>query len=146
MKKALCGFLVLLFLLTSLVPVALADDEPVSDPSGATIGTAADVVGVTAGGPTKEDMETLAPKEPLAAKSADVVGHKPHRHQHGLDVVCGLPGHVHAGRIRPGRNRIHPRQKPGPLPCHEQCVVYGIGMLGYWICGFALQMGGRGRR
>ena len=45
------------------------------DPSGANTGGAVDVVGATAGAPTAEDMKKLAPKEPLAAKLADVVGH-----------------------------------------------------------------------
>ncbi len=143
MKKALCGFLVLLFLLTSLVPVALADDEPVSDPSGATIGTAADVVGVTAGAPTKEDMETLAPKEPLAAKLADVVGHNRIAINMVWTLVCGfLVMFMQAGFALAETGFT--RAKNAGHTMAMNMMVYGIGMLGYWICGFALQMGGVG--
>ena len=45
------------------------------DPSGANTGGAADVVGASAGAPTPDDLKNLGPKEPLAAKLADVVGH-----------------------------------------------------------------------
>ena len=45
------------------------------DPAGTATGTAADVIGATAGAPSADDMKTLGEKEPLAVKLADVVGH-----------------------------------------------------------------------
>ena len=54
-------------------PEAAPELKP--DPSGANTGGAADVVGASAGAPTADDLKNLGPKEPLAAKLADTIGH-----------------------------------------------------------------------
>ena len=78
MRKSLSCLLLALFLTIIALPLTAAAEDaaiPAPDPSGASVGTAADVVGATAGAPTKEEMASLSEKEPLAAKLADVVGH-----------------------------------------------------------------------
>ena len=94
MKKSILTCLLALFLTTLALPLAsaMADDAPAPtpDPSGASIGTAADVVGATAGAPTKEEMETLAATEPLAAKLADVVGHNRIAINMVWTLICGF--------------------------------------------------------
>ena len=54
-------------------------------------------------------------------------------------LVAGLPGDVHAGRLRAGRDGPVPRQERGP---HHgmNFMVYALGMLGFFICGFALHV------
>jgi Amt family ammonium transporter len=144
MKKGMHFLLLALLTLTLVLPLtALADDAPVPDPSGASIGTAADVVGATAGAPTKEDMATLAEKEPLAAKLADVVGHNRISINMVWTLICGfLVMFMQAGFALAETGFT--RAKNAGHTMAMNFMVYGIGMLGYWICGFALQMGGVG--
>lgn len=81
----------LVILCTLLVSCAsYADDAPVSDPSGASIGTSADVIGATSGAPTKEEFDTLSQSEPLAAKVADVVGHNRIAINMMWTLLCGF--------------------------------------------------------
>ena len=61
MRKNISFLVLALFLTIVALPLtAVAEDAPapapVSDPSGASIGGAADVIGATTGAPTKEDM------------------------------------------------------------------------------------------
>lgn len=148
MKKQLSFLLLALILTVLALPlVSVADDAPtpppVSDPTGASIGGTADVVGATAGAPTKEDLETLSAKEPLAAKLADVVGHNRISINMVWTLVCGfLVMFMQAGFALAETGFT--RAKNAGHTMAMNMMVYGIGMLGYWICGFALQMGGVG--
>jgi Amt family ammonium transporter len=144
MKKAILTLVLGLFLSTLALPLAaLAEEGPTPDPSGASIGTAADVVGATAGAPTKEDLETLAEKEPLAAKLADVVGHNRIAINMVWTLICGfLVMFMQAGFALAETGFT--RAKNAGHTMAMNMMVYVIGMLGYWICGFALQTGGVG--
>jgi len=146
MKKSISFLVLALFLTLLALPLtATAEDTPIpaSDPSGASIGTAADVIGATAGAPTKEDLETLSAKEPLAAKLADVVGHNRISINMVWTLVCGfLVMFMQAGFALAETGFT--RAKNAGHTMAMNMMVYGIGMLGYWICGFALQMGGVG--
>ncbi len=146
MKKSLHLLLLALLTITLALPLAaLADDAPAPtpDPSGASIGTAADIVGMSAGAPTREDLETLAEKEPLAAKVADAVGHNRISINIVWTLVCGfLVMFMQAGFALAETGFT--RAKNAGHTMAMNFMVYGIGMLGYWICGFALQMGGVG--
>jgi len=148
MKKQISFLLLALILTVLALPlVSVADDAPtpppVSDPSGASIGGAADVVGATAGSPTKEDLATMADKEPLAAKLADTVGHNRISINMVWTLVCGfLVMFMQAGFALAETGFT--RAKNAGHTMAMNMMVYGIGMLGYWICGFALQMGGSG--
>jgi Amt family ammonium transporter len=117
--------------------------EPVGDPSGASTGGAADVVGVTAGAPTADDLATMSQSEPLAAKLADVIGHNRIAINMVWTLLCGFlvmfmqAGFALAeGGFTRGKNAGHTMAM--------NFMIYGIGILGYWICGFAIQMGGVG--
>jgi Amt family ammonium transporter len=146
MKKGIYVLVLALLTLTLALPLtALADDAPAPtpDPSGASIGTAADVIGATAGAPTKEDMASLSEKEPLAAKLADVVGHNRISINMVWTLICGfLVMFMQAGFALAETGFT--RAKNAGHTMAMNMMVYGIGMLGYWICGFALQMGGVG--
>ena len=124
---------VLLALMCAASPLALAGDAPTPDPSGASIGTAADVVGATANAPTADDLANLAASEPLAAKLADVVGHNRIAINYVWTLVCGfLVMFMQAGFAMAETGFT--RAKNAGHTMAMNFMVYAIGMLGYWIC------------
>jgi Amt family ammonium transporter len=113
------------------------------DPSGANTGGAADVVGASAGAPTADDMKKLATNEPLAVKLADVIGHNRIAINFMWTLICGfLVMFMQAGFAMAETGFTQAKNAGHTMAMNF--MVYGIGMLGYWICGFALQMGGVG--
>ena len=148
MRKNISLLVLALFLTIVALPLtAVADDAPapapVSDPSGASIGGVADVIGATTGAPTKEDLASMSEKEPLAAKLADVVGHNRISINMVWTLVCGfLVMFMQAGFALAETGFT--RAKNAGHTMAMNMMIYGIGMLGYWICGFAIQMGGVG--
>ncbi len=129
----------------SRAPAAAATAAPAlqPDPSGANTGGAADVVGASAGAPTADDMKNLAKSEPLAAKLADVVGHN----RIAINVVWTLVAGFLVMFMQAGFAMVETGFTQAKNAGHTMAMnfmVYPLGMLGYWICGFALQMGGVG--
>ena len=122
-----------------VVPVA----EAVADPSGTKTGTAADVVGASPGAPTAEELATLGAKEPLAYKLADVIGHNRIAINIVWTLLCGfLVMFMQAGFALAETGFT--RAKNAGHTMAMNFMVYAVGMLGYWACGFAIQMGGVG--
>lgn len=122
---------------------APAPEAPKPDPSGANSGGAGDVVGASANAPTKEDMEKLAPNEPLAAKLADVIGHNRVAINIVWTLVCGfLVMFMQAGFAMAETGFTQAKNAGHTMAMNF--MVYGLGLLGYWACGFAIQMGGVG--
>jgi Amt family ammonium transporter len=122
---------------------AVPAPEAKADPSGANTGGAADVVGASAGAPTADDLKNLGPKEPLAAKLADVIGHN----RIAINVVWTLVAGFLVMFMQAGfalAETGFTRAKNAGHTMAMNFMVYAIGMLGYWVCGFALQMGGSG--
>jgi Amt family ammonium transporter len=139
MKRSLAVLIILI--LTGIVPLIAWGAEP--DPSGAKIGGAADVVGASANAPTKDELESLAANEPLAAKLADVVGHNRIAINMVWTLVCGfLVMFMQAGFALAETGFT--RAKNAGHTMAMNFMIYAIGMLAYWICGFAVQMGGLG--
>ncbi|MBI5406826.1 MAG: ammonium transporter [Nitrospirae bacterium] len=117
--------------------------QPVPDPSGANTGGAADVVGASANAPTADDLKNLGPREPLALKLADVIGHNRIAINIVWTLVCGfLVMFMQAGFALAETGFT--RAKNAGHTMAMNFMIYALGMLGYWICGFALQMGGVG--
>jgi len=117
--------------------------EPVPDPSGTSTGGVADVIGATAGAPTADDMKNMAAAEPLAAKLADVVGHNRIATNIVWVLVCGfLVMFMQLGFAFAETGFTQAKNAGHTMGMNF--MVYALGMLGYWICGFALQMGGGG--
>ncbi len=122
---------------------AAAAEEPKPDPSGANTGGAADVIGATSGAPSKEDMAALSKAEPLATKLADVIGHN----RIAINMVWTLVAGFLVMFMQAGFAMVEAGFTQAKNAGHTMAMnfmVYGLGMLGYWICGFALQMGGVG--
>lgn len=117
--------------------------QPEPDPSGAKTGGAADVIGASPNAPTADDLKNLGPKEPLAAKLADVIGHNRIAINIVWTLVCGfLVMFMQAGFALAETGFT--RAKNAGHTMAMNFMIYALGMLGYWICGFALQMGGVG--
>ncbi len=124
-------------------PAPVAAPAPKPDPSGTGTGGASDVVGVSSGAPTKEDMEKMAANEPLAAKLADVVGHNRIAINMVWTLICGfLVMFMQAGFAMAETGFTQAKNAGHTMAMNF--MIYAIGMLGYWLCGFALQMGGVG--
>jgi Amt family ammonium transporter len=120
-----------------------APEPPKPDPSGAHTGGASDVVGASPGSPTADDLKNLGPKEPLAAKLADTIGHN----RIAINIVWTLIAGFLVMFMQAGFAMVETGFTQAKNAGHTMAMnfmVYGLGMLGYWVCGFALQMGGVG--
>ncbi len=116
---------------------------PTPDPSGANTGGAGDVVGASAGAPTADDMNKMAAAEPLAAKLADVIGHNRIAINVMWTLVCGfLVMFMQAGFAMAETGFTQAKNAGHTMAMNF--MIYVIGMLGYWVIGFAIQMGGSG--
>ena len=131
-------------------PAAEPAAEPAKpDPLGASVGTAADIVNYAASGPSKDkdknidDLATLSEKEPLAAKVAEAAGKNKVSINMGWMLVCGfLVMFMQLGfaLCETGFTRA----KNASHTMAMNIMIYGIGMIGFWLVGFGLQMGGSG--
>ncbi len=103
---------------------------PLNDPSGATTGTAKDV-------PVKD------PANPTLPEVMETVGHNKIAINFVWTLITGfLVMFMQAGfaMVETGFTRA----KNVAHTMSMNFMVYCVGMLGYWICGYALQMGGVG--
>jgi len=120
-----------------------AAPAPTPDPSGANTGGAGDVVGVTAGAPSADDMKKMAAAEPLAVKLADVIGHNRIAINVMWTLICGfLVMFMQAGFAMAETGFTQAKNAGHTMAMNF--MIYVIGMLGYWAIGFAIQMGGSG--
>ncbi len=111
-------------------PVAAPQAAPVNDPTGATTGTAKDVP-VTDGA------------QPTLSEVMDTVGHNRIAINMVWTLFCGfLVMFMQAGfaMVETGFTRA----KNVSHTMTMNFMVYAIGLLGYWACGYAIQMGGVG--
>ncbi len=111
-------------------PAAAAPAAPVPDPTGDNTGTAADV--------TVKDA-----KNPTLPEVMATVGHN----KVAINIVWTLITGFLVMFMQAGFALVETgfcRAKNAAHTMAMNFMVYGIGMLGYWICGFALQMGGVG--
>jgi Amt family ammonium transporter len=102
----------------------------VNDPTGATTGTAKDV-------PVKD------PANPTLSEVMDTVGHNKIAINFMWTLLCGfLVMFMQAGfaMVETGFTRA----KNVAHTMSMNFMIYPVGMLGYWICGYAFQMGGVG--
>src|SRR6187549_2914974 len=104
--------------------------QPAGDPTGATTSTAADV--------TVKD-----PKNPTLGEVMETVGHNKIAINFVWTLLAGfLVMFMQAGfaMVETGFTRA----KNAAHTMSMNFMIYPIGMLGYWVCGYALQMGGVG--
>ena len=134
----------------------LADDTPTNDPAGAvTTGTRSDVPGLVVSQPTGDaakdpaqvkayqDFKAQADKEPLAMQMADTVGHNKIAINFMWTLVTGfLVMFMQAGfaMVETGLTRA----KNVAHTMTMNMMIYPLGMLGFYVCGFAFMFGGVG--
>lgn len=107
-----------------------AETAPVGDPTGATTGKASDV--------TVKD-----PANPTLTEVMDTVGHS----KISINIMWTLLAGFLVMFMQAGFAMVETgftRAKNVAHTMSMNFMVYAIGMLGYWLCGFALQMGGVG--
>ena len=125
-----------------VVPAATAH-EAKPYPSGANTGGVADVPGGSANAPTREEIDKAVGTEPLAVKLADVIGHNRIAINFAWTLICGflvMFMQVGFALVETGLCRA----KNASHTMAMNMMIYCIGILAYWACGFAIQMGGVG--
>lgn len=133
---------------TPAAPASVAEtpEEPKPDPTGAKAGGIGDIVGYSAKGVTVDDMKTieeLKKTEPLAVKLADSIGKNRIAINIVWTLVCGfLVMFMQAGFAMAETGFTQAKNAGHTMAMNF--MVYGLGLLGFWICGFGLQMGGAG--
>lgn len=121
------GVLAALVVTSLLAPVALRAQ---GDPTGAATGTAKDVVVKDAANPTLQEV-------------MDTVGHN----KISINFVWTLITGFMVMFMQAGFAMVETGFTRAKNVAHTMCMnfmIYPVGMLGYWICGFALHMGGVG--
>jgi Amt family ammonium transporter len=122
-RVAACAFALLILL--ALPMVALA-----GDPTGGSTGGAGDVTAATAGSPTLEEVAAEVGHTKVALNYVWVL------------VACFLVMFMQAGFALAETGFTRAKNAAHTMAMNFMC--YGLGMLGFWICGFALMMGGLG--
>ena len=133
-RVLLCGFALAFFVTLVARPLTAQAQSPapasLNDPSGAATGTAKDVAVKDAANPTLPEV-------------MEAVGHNKIAINMVWTLIAGfLVMFMQAGfaMVETGFTRA----KNVAHTMGMNFMVYAIGMLGFWICGFALQMGGVG--
>ncbi len=122
---------------------AAAAPAPVPDPTGANSGTISDTIGAAANAPTDNDIKMYGKSEPLALKLGDVIGHNRVAINMVWTLVCGfLVMYMQVGfaMVETGFTRA----KNASHTMAMNIMIYVVGVLAYWMIGFAIQMGGGG--
>src|SRR5215218_595166 len=114
-----------LLALLALPAVALA-----GDPTGGSTGGAGDVTAATAGSPTLEEVAAEVGHTKVALNYVWVL------------VACFLVMFMQAGFALAETGFTRAKNAAHTMGMNFMC--YGLGMLGFWVCGFALMMGGVG--
>lgn len=130
-------------LICALLALGFAVAAHAQDPGGTKTGTAQDVVGATPGAPTADDLKAAGKTEPFATKLADVVGQNKVAINLSWTLIAGfLVMFMQAGfaLVETGFTRA----KNAAHTMLMNIGIYGIGVLGFYICGFALMYGAAG--
>lgn len=154
---------------TNAAPTVAADTEPKGDPGGLTTGSAGDAAGP--GGPfivtapadlaaadksdtnkvaayndakkAFDDYTTQAKAEPLAVKLADSVGHN----RVAINMMWTLFTGFLVMFMQAGFAMVETGLTRAKNVAHTMCMnmmIYPLGMLGFYVCGFAFMFGGLG--
>src|SRR5262245_51139729 len=113
------------------------------DPGGAATGGKSDIVGATSAAPTADDLKNGVKTEPLAVKLADVAG----QNRVAINIVWTLVTGFLVMFMQAGFALVETgfcRAKNAAHVMMTNFMIYSLGMLGFWICGFAFMFGAVG--
>ncbi|HWD93422.1 MAG TPA: ammonium transporter [Verrucomicrobiae bacterium] len=164
-KKFLLTAITAITLISAFSPAMLRADDPKPDPNGGNTGVASDVPGFVVSAPAElagddlkdtnkvaayndakkaaSDYAAQAKLEPLAVKLADNVGHNRVAINFMWTLVTGfLVMFMQAGfaLVETGLCRA----KNSSHTMAMNFMIYPMGMLGFYLCGFAFMFGGLG--
>jgi Amt family ammonium transporter len=117
--------------------------EPQPDPSGIQLGSGSDLAGLTPGTLTSDDFDAAAKTEPFALKVADMVN----QNRLGINFTWTLVAGFLVMFMQAGFALVETgftRAKNAAHTMSMNFMIYVLGLTGYFICGFAFQMGGVG--
>lgn len=136
----LCVLIVLMSMLLALLSFSVVF---AADPGGVTTGSANDVVGATPNSPTANDLKTAEKSEPFARKLADTVG----QNRVAINLTWTLVAGFLVMFMQAGFALVETGFTRAKNAAHTMLMnigIYGIGVLGFFICGFALMYGAAG--
>ena len=118
---------------------------PKPDPSGIGVGTPEDLSGVTVGGASlsADDIAKAKTSEPFAYNLAGYVN----QNRLAINIVWTLVTGFLVMFMQAGFALVETgycRRKNAMHVMMTNFMIYGIGMLAFWVCGFAFQEGGTG--
>jgi Amt family ammonium transporter len=126
----------LMILMSSAAMSFAADAPPRAD-----TGNAADVIDAVKGAPTVDDMMNMAKSEPLAVKLANVIGNNRIEIHFIWAMICAfLVFFMQTGFAMLGTGFTRAMNAGHTMAMNMMVFVFGV--LGYWICGFAIQNAG----
>ncbi|MCC6443757.1 MAG: ammonium transporter [Armatimonadetes bacterium] len=111
------------------------------DAGGAATGSARDIVGSTANAPTADDLKSAVKTEPFAMKVADAVG----QNRIAINLMWILLTGFLVMFMQAGFAMVETgfcRAKNAAHTMMMNFMVYPVGILSFWACGFALMFGG----
>jgi Amt family ammonium transporter len=141
--------LLLCITITSLLTVVCAgrvyaDSAPKPDPAGSATGSAGDAMDASGTTIVSTDVyKQNSAKEPLAARSLDAVG----QNRIAINIAWTLVTGYLVMFMQAGFAMVECGFTQAKNAAHvfmTNFMIYPIGMLGFWICGFAFMFGGTG--
>ena len=130
-------------IICALLTLATSIAVMAGDPDGTKTGTAQDVIGTTAGSPTAEDLKAAEKSEPFARKLAEAVG----QNKVGINLTWTLVAGFLVMFMQAGFALVETgftRAKNAAHTMFMNFSVYAIGIIGFFICGFAFMYGNAG--
>jgi len=111
------------------------------DPSGANTGGVADVVGASRGAPTMDEMKKPGDKRAARHEAGGCDRHGRIAINFIWTLICGfLVFFMQAGFAMMETGFTRTKNAGHTMAMNMMVFVFGI--LGYWVCGYAFQMGG----
>ena len=136
----LCALIIAICALLSVcAPIAIA----AGDPAGVTTGSAKDVIGATSNSPTEADLKSADKSEPLAKKLADAVG----QNRVAINLSWTLIAAFLVMFMQAGFALVETgftRAKNAAHTMFMNFAVYAVGIIGFFVAGFAIMYGAAG--
>jgi len=138
-----CAVIVLICALMAVLCASGAMAGSVGDPAGATTGGSGDVIGAAPNSPTQKDLDAADKTEPFAKKLAETVGQNRVAINMSWTLIAAfLVMFMQAGfaLVETGFTRA----KNAAHTMFMNFSVYAIGIIGFFVAGFAIMYGAAG--